>query len=66
MMFPCWDEPSFKATFAISMVTKEGLKCLSCMPEAETPSASHISLASSFEGDGWQTVHFDATPPVRR
>lgn len=64
MMFPCWDEPSFKATFAVSMVTKEGLKCLSCMPEAEAPSNAQVELASSLSGEKWQTVHFDSTPPV--
>ncbi|KAJ9098432.1 hypothetical protein QFC20_005951 [Naganishia adeliensis] len=63
-MFPCWDEPSFKATFAISMGTKEGLKCLSCMPEAAEPSASQVDLASAFVGDDWQTVHFDLTPAM--
>lgn len=35
--YPCWDEPSMKASFAFTMVTVESLKCLSCMPETTSP-----------------------------
>lgn len=30
--FPCWDEPSFKATFDIILIVKKGLLALSNMP----------------------------------
>ncbi len=36
--FPCWDEPDFKAVFAISLVVDEGLTAISNGPEmARTP-----------------------------
>ncbi|KAJ9094221.1 hypothetical protein QFC21_006047 [Naganishia friedmannii] len=63
-VYPCWDEPSRKATFAFSMVTKSGLKCLSCMPETTSPRALQSSLAVDFVEEGFQVVHFETTPPM--
>lgn len=63
-VYPCWDEPSMKATFAFSMVTINGLKCLSCMPETTSPRALQSQLALDFVEEGWQVVHFETTPPV--
>jgi len=63
--YPSWDEPSFKATFSISMIVQDGLKCLSCMPETISPSESQHTLTRKFvEQDGWKTIHFERTPPV--
>lgn len=53
-----------KASFAFSMVTLEGLKCLSCMPETKAPRALQSQLVVDFVEDGWQVVHFQTTPPV--
>ena len=33
--FPCFDEPSLKATFTVTLVTKRNLTALSNMPEVE-------------------------------
>jgi aminopeptidase 2 len=63
-VYPCWDEPSMKASFAFTMITVDGLKCLSCMPETTSPTEAQSRLAQHFEEEGWQTVHFETTPPV--
>ena len=33
--FPCVDEPAAKAVFALTLIVKEGLDCLSNMPESK-------------------------------
>ncbi|KAJ9091779.1 hypothetical protein QFC21_007082 [Naganishia friedmannii] len=45
--YPSWDEPSLKATFSISMIAKDEMKCLSCMPETTAPNATQLVLADS-------------------
>lgn len=50
--FPCWDEPSVKATFAISMVVPFELEALSNMP---------IKEMTAVEPDV-KTVYFETTP----
>jgi aminopeptidase N len=53
-MFPCWDEPVFRATFDVSAVLPEKFLALSNMPiERETSS-----------GDGLKLVAFERTPPM--
>ncbi len=37
--FPCWDEPEFKAVFAITLDVEEGLTAISNGPEVERTSA---------------------------
>ena len=49
---PCWDEPSIKATFKLSLVVPEGLAAVSNMPDESTVS----------NGDGTKTVSFQETP----
>jgi len=49
--FPCWDEPSSKATFAVTLVVPEGLLAV-----------SNASVRSEeLTGDGRRRVAFDAT-----
>ncbi len=51
--FPCWDEPSLKASFSVTMVVPEHLAAISNMPEE--------SVAA--EG-GKKIVRFAETPPM--
>ena len=50
--FPCWDEPSLKATFALTLVVDSELAAISNMPIAE----------ETAEGDGRKRLRFDETP----
>jgi len=50
--FPCWDEPSTKATFDVLLVIPGEMKAISNMP-----------IASESQGrDGQKTIVFDTTP----
>jgi puromycin-sensitive aminopeptidase len=49
--FPCWDEPAFKATFAISLIVPEHLTAIS----------SGAELSSDPLGDGTKRVTFAET-----
>ncbi len=50
--FPCWDEPSTKSTFAMTLVVPEGLTAVSNMPE------SHVEAL----GEGRKRVRFEPSP----
>lgn len=51
--FPCWDEPSFRARFQLTVVVPENFTVMSNMPiEAETKTV------------GGKEVRFAATPPM--
>ena len=53
-MFPCWDEPAFRAEFVLSVVAPEKLRAISNMPVvAETP-----------HGAGRREVTFAPTPKM--
>jgi puromycin-sensitive aminopeptidase len=52
--FPCFDEPSMKARFRISVTTSDANTVLSNAP------VSHCDARSG----GRKTVHFDETPPL--
>lgn len=53
-MFPCWDEPAFRAEFVLTAVTPEKQRAISNMPVAtETPL-----------GDGRREVTFAPTPKM--
>ena len=52
-MFPCFDEPSFKATFKLTVSYPEKLRALSNMPEE-----------SSSVKNGWKTTTFLETPEM--
>ncbi len=51
--FPCWDEPSLKATFSVTLVVPEGMAAISNMPEESESTEA-----------GMRTVRFAATPPM--
>ncbi|KAJ7172678.1 leucyl aminopeptidase [Mycena filopes] len=72
--FPCWDEPSLKATFAITMVSYADTVNLSNMPAisetiykpgatAETPEMDKM-LSSLPTGHEWKITRFQTTPPM--
>ena len=52
--FPCWDEPSHKARFVVTLVVPADLVAVSNMP---------ISSETD-EGGGLKRITFDATPPM--
>jgi len=49
--FPCWDEPSFKATFQVNLTVPSHLAAYSNSPET----------SSTDLGNGWRTVTFAPT-----
>ena len=53
-MFPCWDEPVFRASFEPTVVVPEKHVVVSNMPMKTQKSL----------GDGLKEVHFEATPPM--
>ncbi|KAJ7911598.1 leucyl aminopeptidase [Mycena leptocephala] len=71
--FPCWDEPLFKATFSIRMVSQLDTVNISNMPatlEAVYDQTSALdpdlaSLLSHLSNDGaWKITEFQKTPPI--
>jgi puromycin-sensitive aminopeptidase len=52
--FPCWDEPDFKAVFAISLDVPAGLAAISNGPE----------IAATPLPGGYRRVRFAPTPPM--
>ncbi|KAJ7105158.1 leucyl aminopeptidase [Mycena epipterygia] len=70
-VFPCWDEPALKATFAISLISRTGTVNLSNMPSvSETPyDSTHDPLEMSFGADKnapgeWIITLFETTPKM--
>ncbi len=53
-MFPCWDEPVFRATFALTAVVPAAHTAVSNMP-----AVSETALA-----EGWKEVRFAKTPSM--
>lgn len=75
--FPCWDEPLLKATFAVTLISRDGTVSLSNMPaiseEVYNPeskpseeSADLVKLFSSLtaKDDKWKITRFQTTPPM--
>ncbi|CAF4536140.1 unnamed protein product [Rotaria sp. Silwood1] len=52
--FPCWDEPNFKATFDITLITPKNLQAISNMPI--------ISENEHPDDKKWKITKFDRTP----
>ncbi|KAI0259094.1 leucyl aminopeptidase [Gloeopeniophorella convolvens] len=63
---PCWDEPSLKATFSLTLVAQPGLFCLSNMPvSAELVSSRRAkNLLSGVNAGVWAATTFETTPPM--
>ncbi|KAK4535842.1 hypothetical protein CDCA_CDCA06G1867 [Cyanidium caldarium] len=51
--FPCWDEPSIKSKFRVTLIAPPGRTCLSNMP---------VEREAVRESDGKQVVRFAETP----
>ncbi|CAF5033428.1 unnamed protein product, partial [Rotaria sp. Silwood1] len=52
--FPCWDEPNFKATYDITLITPKNLQAISNMP---------IISENEYPDDHeWKITKFDRTP----
>ncbi|KAF5302441.1 hypothetical protein FQR65_LT08531 [Abscondita terminalis] len=55
-MFPCFDEPSFKASFEVSVARKTNMSSVSNMPLKESELMQNKS--------GWIWDHFESSPPM--
>ena len=53
-VFPCFDEPAFKANFTVTIVHPQGYRALSNMPEARRQARE----------DGWNATYFQTTPKM--
>ncbi|KAF5327080.1 hypothetical protein D9619_004508 [Psilocybe cf. subviscida] len=67
-VFPCWDEPLFKASFAITMISRSDTVSLSNMSAQSEDIIVEKGLVPpeiDIPGDGeWKMTRFDATPPM--
>ncbi|KAJ7159076.1 leucyl aminopeptidase [Mycena crocata] len=69
-VFPCWDEPGLKATFAVTLISRTGTVNLSNMPALHEGPYDPVQdpLEASFDGDRtqaeWIITHFDTTPKM--
>ncbi|KAF8526633.1 peptidase family M1-domain-containing protein [Hysterangium stoloniferum] len=68
--FPCWDEPLLKATYSITLVSRDNTVNLSNMPAISEQSikASGLSevqkLFKNEDTAGWKVTRFETTPPM--
>ncbi|KJA27394.1 hypothetical protein HYPSUDRAFT_131428 [Hypholoma sublateritium FD-334 SS-4] len=70
--FPCWDEPLLKATFGITLISRDGTVNLSNMPAiSEEPlehdmnsSANIATIISPSQNEKWKISKFETTPPM--
>ncbi|GJJ10170.1 hypothetical protein Clacol_004396 [Clathrus columnatus] len=63
--FPCWDEPALKATFQVSMISRNTTVNLSNMPVVSETKVISSSVAQFFADDnfdGWKITKFERTP----
>ncbi|GJJ10179.1 hypothetical protein Clacol_004405 [Clathrus columnatus] len=65
--FPCWDEPALKATFEISMISKDDTVNLSNMPvvsEGKLTSSPGTHFFEDGNIEGWKMTKFERTPKM--
>ena len=55
--FPCFDEPEFKAEFAVEVITQKGLQVLSNMP-------ARVAHQHAHQDQSEMTWHFEPSPPM--
>jgi len=55
--FPCFDEPEYKAEFAIEVITQKGLQVLSNMP-------LRVAHQHEHQDQSTMTWHFETSPPM--
>lgn len=53
-VFPCWDEPVYRATYDITLVVRENLMAVTNMP----------AVGEKSLGNGWKEVAFARTPAM--
>ncbi|KAI0294885.1 leucyl aminopeptidase [Multifurca ochricompacta] len=64
---PCWDEPLYKATFSVTLISRKDTVSLSNMPERADVAVANEHTEALFEGvkDGsWYATTFETTPPM--
>jgi aminopeptidase 2 len=67
-VFPCWDEPALKATFALTLVVPAGavaLSTMSVLPSTADTLDGALAQLSIVDPEKWTTTRFVTTPPVR-
>lgn len=57
--FPCFDEPSLKAKFTVTLIADKDLTCLSNMDVS-----SQSEVQSKISGTAKKAVHFNTSPPM--
>lgn len=70
--FPCWDEPLLKATFSITLISREGTTNISNMPAISEETIEHGTnvpseleqLVVSTKNEAWKITRFQTTPPM--
>ena len=72
--FPCWDEPVFKATFSITLVSRAKTVNLANMPVRTEHLQSQATqsevtrwldqFTEAVSKDEWKITVFETTPPV--
>ncbi|KAL4530099.1 hypothetical protein Ndes2526B_g04856 [Nannochloris sp. 'desiccata'] len=55
--FPCFDEPEYKAEFAVEVITQKGLQVLSNMP-------ARVAHQHEHQDQSTMTWHFEPSPPM--
>jgi aminopeptidase N len=59
-LFPCWDEPSFRARFQLTAVVPENWLAVSNMPVESEKKFDNPEMV----GPGWKEIRFAITPPM--
>ncbi|KAH7340339.1 leucyl aminopeptidase [Rhizoctonia solani] len=66
--FPCWDEPALKATYSVTMISREDTVSLSNMPATNEKPFVESEFSESEKGGvgklGWKITTFEKSPPM--